>query len=329
MNNLFTILLVLGAVTIASAQIHLGPLNVDASSVTASGVSSGAAMATQLHVALSSTVHGVALFAGVVFHCAQGLLSEALVCMETPALVPVATLISETDNMESRGSIDSTSNLVGDKAYIFAGSLDTVVKPGNGPNIEEFYSHYGVQLITEYGVVAEHCQPTDNHGPACSYLGGDYINNCVYNGAYEALNALYGDIQRPTGSEALLGTFAEFDQGDFFTLGLPSQSSMDNVGYVYIPSACEDGTVTCKLHVALHGCLQGREAMGDTFAKNTEYLQVAELNNIIVIFPQAISTILSNPNGCWDWWGYTGIGYSTNNAPQIVAIRRMIETVIG
>jgi hypothetical protein len=33
------------------------------------------------------------------------------------------------------------------------------------------------------------------------------------------------------------------------------------------------------------------------------YLEVAEANNIVVLFPQAIKT-LDNPNGCWDWWGY-------------------------
>ena len=47
--------------------------------------------------------------------------------------------------------------------------------------------------------------------------------------------------------------------------------------------------------------------MGTTFVTKTGYLEVAEENNIMMLFPQAIKELLVNPNGCWDWWGYTGI----------------------
>ena len=39
------------------------------------------------------------------------------------------------------------------------------------------------------------------------------------------------------------------------------------------------------------------------YARNTGYNEVGELNNIIMLYPQAIATGM-NPNGCWDWWGY-------------------------
>ena len=50
------------------------------------------------------------------------------------------------------------------------------------------------------------------------------------------------------------------------------------------------------------GCCRYR--LGDEFARNAGYNQVGELNNIIMLYPQAISTGV-NPMGCWDWWGYT------------------------
>lgn len=309
--------------------IHLEPLNVDPSSVTVSGISSGAAMATQLHVALSSTVHGAALFGGVPYYCANGLAAEALVCMGTPGLVAVSALIAETNTLDLFGSIDSTSNLVDDPVYIFSGSLDTVVLQGAGQNVEQFYEHYGAAITTEYGIEAEHCQPTDFYGAECSFLGEEFINDCSYDGAYNALNALYGDIDPGTGDEELLGTFDEFDQSDFFTISNPSQSSMDDTGYVYIPSACVGGSGTCRLHVVLHGCSQGRYLLGDVFARNTGYLQLAEVNNIVMVFPQAIDKTLVNSYGCWDWWGYTGTIYLTKSAPQIVAIKRMIDAILG
>lgn len=59
------------------------------------------------------------------------------------------------------------------------------------------------------------------------------------------------------------------------------------------------------MHVALHGCIQQREEIGDVYARNAGYLETAELNNIVVLFPQTISQLVTgNPNGCFDWWGY-------------------------
>lgn len=45
------------------------------------------------------------------------------------------------------------------------------------------------------------------------------------------------------------------------------------------------------------------QEIGDVFVKNAGYLEVAESNDIILLFPQVVSTALSNPNGCFDWWG--------------------------
>lgn len=69
------------------------------------------------------------------------------------------------------------------------------------------------------------------------------------------MNVLFNNISE---GAAIASNLQEFDQSDFFEISLPAQSSMDNTGYVYIPDGCKDGAITCKLHVALHGCSQGR-----------------------------------------------------------------------
>jgi hypothetical protein len=46
-----------------------------------------------------------------------------------------------------------------------------------------------------------------------------------------------------------------------------------------------------------------RTEIGNIYAVHAGYLEVAELNDIIVLFPQAIKQAISNPQGCWDWWG--------------------------
>ena len=79
--------------------------------------------------------------------------------------------------------------------------------------------------------------------------------------------------------------------------------------------------LACRLHIAMHGCLQGRlgqifsadilppsplslslrESVGDVFAVHAGYNGVAEENNLIVLYPQVVNSTLSNPQGCWDW----------------------------
>ena len=59
--------------------------------------------------------------------------------------------------------------------------------------------------------------------------------------------------------------------------------------------------------------------IGDSYIKDTGYLEWAAENNIVVVFPQTVrsTTLPVNPKGCWDWWGYTGTAYSSNIAPQL------------
>ncbi len=87
-------------------------------------------------------------------------------------------------------------------------------------------------------------------------------------------------------------------------------SSLDELGYVYIPNECKNNE-NCAVHVSIHGCHQGRETLDSYFVENTGYLEWAASNNMIILFPQAKSNDL-NPNGCWDFWGYTGIQYASS-----------------
>jgi poly(3-hydroxybutyrate) depolymerase len=53
-----------------------------------------------------------------------------------------------------------------------------------------------------------------------------------------------------------------------------------------------------------------RGKINDEFARNSGYNEVGEANNIIILYPQAtVSYVPNNPNGCWDWWGYTNNKY--------------------
>ena len=91
----------------------------------------------------------------------------------------------------------------------------------------------------------------------------------------------------------------EYNQAEFFN-DLPSVVSMDSTGYVYVPSACKNGSKQCRLHLAFHGCLQGRKYVSSAFVLHAGYNSVAEMNDIIILYPQAQNSTL-NPYGCWDW----------------------------
>ena len=107
--------------------------------------------------------------------------------------------------------------------------------------------------------------------------------------------------------------------GDETSIGLAA------TGTVYVPNACETGA-GCRIHIAFHGCAQNEAAVGEAFTKNTGFARWADTNRLIVLFPQTESSAL-NPQGCWDWWGYTGRNFLTKDAPQIRAVRRMLDTL--
>lgn len=103
---------------------------------------------------------------------------------------------------------------------------------------------------------------------------------------------------------------------------------MADEGFVYIPTGCAAGAA-CKLHIVFHGCKQGIDRLGDQYATTTGYNRWAEANEIVVLYPQAISRLFEgNPNGCWDWWGYDDPEYATKNGPQMAAVAQM-ATALG
>lgn len=75
--------------------------------------------------------------------------------------------------------------------------------------------------------------------------------------------------------------------------------------------------------------ITGRWFIGDTFITKTGYLPVAELNNLIIFFPQITPTKESpeNPWGCWDWWGANSPEYTIKTAPQMAGVMKMLKTV--
>ncbi|CAN2390834.1 hypothetical protein PRIEUP_LOCUS871, partial [Pristimantis euphronides] len=126
------------------------------------------------------------------YYCAEdSRLTAVTTCFNLSSRINLTALITQTQYYASIGLIDPPSNLSNSRVYIYSGSLDSIIAPGVVKKQELYYTSYitGPGAIkTKYDIPAEHGMPTDNYGGACGSLNNEYIINCDYNGAYEALN---------------------------------------------------------------------------------------------------------------------------------------------
>ncbi len=275
-------------------------------------------MAAQLHVAFSETVEGAAIIAGGPYYCAEGNLSLALARCTQGDDIPVAELLTFTSQAAADGRIDAPENLADDRVWLFHGANDTLVAEGVTDALSAYYSrltHAGsITYITD--IPAAHGFPTDSDGAPCDRMESPFLNACGFDAAGELLQHLYGALEPPDDNP--VRPPIEFSQAEF-------GNSLDESGYAYVPEACAAGR-PCRLHVAFHGCRQGAEFVGEEFVRNAGYNRWAEANDIIVVYPQVRSSVFGpvNPHGCWDWWGYTGNEYMTQDGEQLRAIMQII-----
>jgi hypothetical protein len=328
--------------SIAAAYDVLPALNVPKAEVTVSGISSGAYMAQQLHMAYSDRFSAAAIIAGGPFYCAENNVGIALTrCMKPNDVNKpnVERLHALTETFEVNGDISPLSNMQNDRVWIFSSAGDTVVHQAVSDSLVEYYSNYikseNLRYVNYVG--GEHNMPTDDFGYPCEYLGKSgnpddhFINNCDYDGAGNLLAYSYKRIKSPKSGE-LSGRLVKFDQSNF--IANPNSHGLGNDGYAYIPEVCEDAKgkkgklPKCKLHIALHGCLQGADRIGTTFVENAGYNDWAERNRIVMLYPQATASIdQGNGNGCWDWWGYDDPNYASRYGNQMDAVMQMVNRI--
>ena len=346
---------------LSGAAAALPALNASATNVTISGVSSGAFFAVQLFVAFSATFQGVASLAGGPFYCAQGSAATALgACMRYPALVSVAELVQITRNTALTGTIDALSHL-GDtrhRAYLLTGRNDTVVAPAvAGKKLRDYLSAFlggggsgagAVRLRDD--LPAEHAWITRGYGNNCSVLGTPYMNHCSVDVAGELLQHLFDHTLRPPPSspsprpEAVGswggggGTLVSFDQTGYAPPLVPwAAVSMADTGFLYIPrGGCGGGSGGgsggeqdggCRLHVAMHGCKMAPAIIGTQFVVHSGLNEWGDANGIAILYPSARASVL-NPNGCWDWWGYTSPAYASKLGLQMATVRAMVVALL-
>ncbi len=308
-----------------------------------SGISSGAYMAGQFQMAHAKLVTGAAIIAGGPYGCSESVFADAMPGPGTEFLnlskaangcmldllgvwgvADPETLADKAKVRAQKGEIDPIADVIKDRVYLFSGTSDHTVVPSIVKHAEEFYEKLGLPVANikfVNALPAGHAFVTDNEGNACEQTGEPYVVNCNYDQAGDLLQHIYGPLNPH--STTLTGSFIEFDQRPFHSGQMPDGLA-DN-GVAYVPQACRSGD-GCRVHIAFHGCAQNREKVGDDFIKESGFARWADTNKLVVLFPQ-VATTISNPQGCWDWWGYTGHDYLTREAPQIKAVRGMLNAL--
>lgn len=330
----------------------LPALNIDVKETSVSGLSSGGFMAVQLQVAHSAIIKGAGIVAAGPYWCAQGSALTATtrcsctldpahsMCQVGPDSADVKGLVAATRRFARDGLIDDPLHMNRQRSMLIAGGQDKTVPPAVVDQLKDYLVAMGTpagNVRLEPLAGSGHGLPTPGYGSACGVTGAPYLNDCNFDAAGKLLAWIYGDL-KPARSGARQGRFVRFDQRPFTpkTFGTTWGSGLDSSGWLYVPETCARGEA-CRVHIALHGCRQGQSytplnwswsgssSYGTTFVDNAGYDAWADTNHLVVLYPQAVSVWFRNPNGCWDWWGYTDGHYADRRGVQIRAIRAMLD----
>lgn len=337
------------------AAQQLGSYAVREDRIFVAGISSGGYMAVQMHVAFSRLFKGAAIYAGGPYYCAQDNLLVALTtCLSDVPPVNLQTLESTTAAWAKQRLIDPVDNLKGQPVYLWSGVADTTVRQPVMDALKSYYQYFAADIVRyDNDFDAEHGWESP-YGPLpCQVAATPYIITCTNADRVAAANVSDmppddrgGAPTAPYDSEKvwlanwfghlksknegkLNGSVIPFDQNEFAPGGNAAAISMDSTGYAFVPADCASGR-ECGLILALHGCLQYYGAVGPAFIDDAGINQWADTNRIIVLYPQTIPTGGSNPQGCWDWWGYLNDpNYAQKSGPQMQALSAMVMHAAG
>ena len=225
------------------------------------------------------------------------------------------------------------------KIYVFHGYNDDTVARSVTDATVAFYRHYlgdpargNLYYQTSIGAGHSFVVAADPHsgGPNdCNVTTSPFVDACGYDQAEIILQHIYGPLNAPNRGP-LGGTVKHFDQSIYTDPRDPSPLSLGDTGYLFVPKDCDDGA-PCRVHIALHGCLQDAGEIDRRFIDEAGYNAWADTNRLIVLYPQTeVSWYLPyNPLACWDLWGYVdqNDSYVTKSGSQIRTLKAMLDAL--
>ena len=259
----------------------------------------------------------------------------------------IAPLVQDTRDLAARDAIAAPENLCGDRMLLLYGQFDQLVPESIvrslGGYLDAVLDCSADRPTATFEIrempQAAHTMPINDRADVnwpCSASEPPYLGECGYSAAAQILDFLY-ETPVPAAEVATAGAsgLLRFAQSD--SIAEPALAALAEYGYLYVPAACV-GNAACRLHVAFHGCRQSARSpeMGETFVRDAGYNDWADANLAIILYPQVYHPdgsfdhwALSNPRGCWDWWGYTDGSYATRTGAQMDGVKTMIDTLVA
>lgn len=218
----------------ATAALALPKLNIDASQVSLSGVSSGADFVAQYQVAFASSIAGVGVFAGQAPRCAvhrfpndpifkgtnpsvpfcDGCPPGQIIgydhCKRTPSLtenlVAVQALVAYAQNQSEHGTIDPLPHLANKRVFLYRGKSDTTYNKGAVNTTANFFR----QLMPKDNVKFHTTTDSPHLMPGidpylCWWQEWGGPDNCTFDGAKAVLSWVHGDAALAAGKSVLVG----------------------------------------------------------------------------------------------------------------------------
>jgi len=299
----------------------LPTLRIDPARVAVAGLSAGAYMAAQAQIAYPEVFRGAALIAGGPYDCAQGSLATAVsVCMKGTPAPDSAALVKAAQARAAKGEIGPLEKLAGEKVYILHGRQDPVVAESVAHAAVDFYQALkaAIPALSTLTVTWDgardfsHTFPTENAGAACDKVAAPFIGHCGFDAAGAIFRALYGAPSRKVGEAK--GDLRRFDQDALRPDG--ADAYLASEGAIYVPPSCTKGR-RCGVLVALHGCQQNLDNVGEAFVREAGFNRWADAYDVVVLYPQTRALLPANPKACWDWFGYSGANYATRDGIQL------------
>lgn len=294
--------------------IPLPALNIQR--VALAGISSGAFMAIQYQIAYPEDLIGVGSLAGGTWNCSQGKWQIARdQCMKQPDKIDLNQLFNKLENLKNNQQIGNLNLIKNHRIFLFQGQGDTVINPKSVDHLKKFLDVFSPTILKKSDINSGHGYPTLKTTQACDQNQIPWLVNCNYDLSAEMLTWFFGPLENK--EKAKEESLWAFDQNELSS----TQTKVADNGHIYIPQACHKKS--CDALIMLHGCLMGPALLGTQFIHGTELNDWAEANNLVVVYP-ATTRSLGNPNGCWDWFAYTGEDFLSRSAPQILFLNRII-----
>lgn len=323
MKSLITVTGLTMALICANTQAEDRVGGIDPHRITVSGVSSGASMAQQLHLAYPELFSGAGIVTGAPYGCAAGSVTTAFArCMaQAGGDLDAGSLSAQFAAAAQAGEIGDPQLLADDRAWLFHGELDTVVARDVVDATANLYRELlppgNVRYVTD--VAAAHNFPTQDQGTACEVSAAPYIGDCDFDTAGELLGFLYPGLKSPGPGEAAKPV-------EVAVAG--AAAGLGETAWLLVPESCKAADAACALHLVLHGCNQAHAQAGMQFIEMSGYIPWATTNDIVLAFPQVEASAV-NPLGCWDWWGYTGADYLSRSGAQMKLLADWVRELAG